>query len=72
MNLGNLVMIVVYFLLIERMTCLDHRDDFPMMSALVFMMHTRDGNGAGHFGYPPRPAPNGTGYYFPKRVWDFF
>ena len=33
---------------------------------------SRDGNGAGHFGYPPRPAPNGAGYYFPKRVWDFF
>ena len=57
MNLGNLVKIVVYYLLIEMMTCLDHRDDFPMMSALVFMMHTRDGNGTGHFEYPPRPAP---------------
>ena len=32
----------------------------------------RDGNGAGHFGYPPRPAPNGVGYYFSKRVWDGF
>ena len=30
----------------------------------------RDGNGAGFFGYPPRPAPNGTGFKFNKRVWD--
>ncbi|RVX17395.1 Myosin-15 [Vitis vinifera] len=32
------------------------------------LMDGRNGNGAGHFGYPPRPAPNGTGYYFSKRV----
>nr|CAN64315.1 hypothetical protein VITISV_036695 [Vitis vinifera] len=36
------------------------------------LMDGRNGNGAGHFGYPPRPAPNGTGYYFSKRVWDGF
>ena len=29
-----------------------------------------DGNGVGFFGYPPRPAPNGTGLKFIKRVWD--
>ena len=33
---------------------------------------TRDGNGAGFFGYPPRPAPNGTKLNFIKRVWDGF
>ena len=36
------------------------------------LVKPRDGNGAGHFGYPPRPAPNGVGYYFFKRVWDGF
>ena len=32
----------------------------------------RDGNGAGFFEYLPRPAPNGTGFNFNKRVWDGF
>ena len=35
MDLGNLVEIVVHYLLIGGMTCLDHRDGFPMVSALV-------------------------------------
>ena len=33
---------------------------------------SRDGNGAGFFGYSPRPAPNGTGLNFIKRVWGGF
>ena len=33
---------------------------------------SRDGNGAGFFWYPPRPALNGTGINFNKRVWDGF
>ena len=31
-----------------------------------------DGNGAGFFGYPSHPGPNGTGFKFNKRVRDFF
>ena len=31
---------------------------------------SRDGNGAGFFGYPPRPAPNGTRLKFNKRVFN--
>ena len=31
---------------------------------------TRGGNGAGLFGYPPRP--NGMTFNFNKRVWDGF
>ncbi|WKA11156.1 hypothetical protein VitviT2T_028682 [Vitis vinifera] len=32
----------------------------------------RNGNRAGFFGYPPRPAPHGTGFNFNERVWDEF
>ena len=41
------------------------------MLHFIFVIH-RDSNGAGHFGYPPSPTPNGTGYYFPKWVWEGF
>ena len=41
MDLGNPVEIVVYHLLIGGMACLSHRDEFLMMSALVYVMHTR-------------------------------
>ena len=30
----------------------------------------RNDNGAGFFGYPSHPTPNGTGFKFNKRVWD--
>ena len=40
MDLGNLVEIIVYYLLIGGITCLDHQDEFPMVSALVYVMHT--------------------------------
>ena len=40
MDLGNLVETVVHHLLIEGMTYLGHRDKFPMVSAIVNMMHT--------------------------------
>ena len=29
---------------------------------------SRDGNGVGFFGYPSRPAPNGTKFNFNKQV----
>ena len=35
MNLGNLIEIVVYHLLIEGIICLDRLDGVPMVSALV-------------------------------------
>ena len=41
MNLGNLVETVVHYLLIGRMTCLGHQDEFLMMSALLYVMYTR-------------------------------
>ena len=40
MDLGNSVEIVVHHLLIGGMTCLGCRDEFPMVSALVYVMHT--------------------------------
>ena len=39
MDLGNPVVIVVHHLLIGEMTYLGRRDGFPMVSALVYMMH---------------------------------
>ena len=41
MNLGNLVDIVVHQLLIEVVAYLGLWDEFPMVSALVYEMHTR-------------------------------
>ena len=41
MDLRNLVETVVYHLQIGGMTYLGHRDGFPIMSALVYVMHTR-------------------------------
>ena len=41
MDLGNLVEIVVHYLLIGGMTYLDCRDEFLMVSALVYVMHIR-------------------------------
>ena len=40
MNLGNLVDTVVHHLLIEGMTYLGRQDGFPMVSVLVYVMHT--------------------------------
>ena len=40
MDLGNPVDIVVYYLLIEGMTYLGHQDGFPMVSVLMYVMHT--------------------------------
>ena len=37
MDLGNPIETIVYYLLIGGMTCLCHRDEFPMMSSLVYM-----------------------------------
>ena len=39
MNLGNPVEIIVHHLLIRGMVCLGHWDEFPMVSALVYVMH---------------------------------
>ena len=40
MDLGNLVETVVYQLLIWGMACLNYQDGFPMVSTLVYVMHT--------------------------------
>ena len=42
-------------------------ETFVIISAIF-----RDGNGECFFGYPPRPAPNGTGLNFIKWVWGGF
>ena len=41
MDLGNLVETVVHHLLIGGMTCFVRWDEFPMVSAVVYVMHTR-------------------------------
>ena len=41
MDLGNLVETIVHHLLIRGMTYLGHWDRFPMVSALVYMMHPK-------------------------------
>ena len=41
MDLGNPVEIVVHHLLVGGMACLGHQDRFSMLSAQVYMMHTR-------------------------------
>ena len=43
MDLSNPVETIVHHLLIGWMNCLDHRDGFPMVSALVYVMYTRLG-----------------------------
>ena len=40
MDFGNLVETVVHFLLIGGMACLGRQDEFPKVSALVYVMHT--------------------------------
>lgn len=37
-------------------------NDLFILNPLEF--HARDDNGVGFFGYPPRPAPSGTGMSF--------
>ena len=39
MDLANPIETVVHHLLMKSMACLGHRDGFPMMSALVYVMH---------------------------------
>ena len=41
MDLGNLVEIEMYHLLIGGMTYLGHQDVFLIVSELVYVMHTR-------------------------------
>ena len=41
MDLGNPVEVLVHYLLIEGMTCLSCHDRFPIVSALVYVMHTK-------------------------------
>ena len=43
-------------------------DGVGIAVGLVGKNMVRDGNGAGFFGYPPCPAPNGTGFKFNKQV----
>ena len=40
MDLNNPVKTIVHHLLISGMTCLDRRDGFSMVSALMYVMHT--------------------------------
>ena len=40
MDLGNPIEIVVHHLLIGGIAYLGNRDGFPMVSALVYVMHT--------------------------------
>ena len=35
MDLGNLSNVIMHYLLIRGMTCLGHRDGFPMTNALM-------------------------------------
>ena len=39
MDFGNLVETLVHHLLIEEMACIGHWDGFPIVSALVYVMH---------------------------------
>ena len=41
MYLSNLVETVVHLLLIGGMTCLEHWNEFLMVSVVVYVMHTR-------------------------------
>ena len=41
MDLGNSIKTVVHHFLIGEMTCLGRQDGFPMMSVLMYVMHTR-------------------------------
>ena len=41
MDLDNLFETIVHYLLIGEMTCLNCRDGFPIVSALVYVIHTR-------------------------------
>ena len=40
MDLGNLVKTIVHHFLIRGMNCLGYQDEFPMVSTLVYVMHT--------------------------------
>ena len=39
MDVGNQVEFVMHYALIRGMTCLGHWDEFPKVSALVYVMH---------------------------------
>lgn len=38
MDLDNPFEIIMYYLLIGEITCLDHQDQFPLLSALMFII----------------------------------
>ena len=40
MDFGNSIEVVVYYLLIRGITCLGRQDGLPMVSTLVYVMHT--------------------------------
>ena len=40
MDLGNPSKTIIHYLLIGKMTCLGRWDEFLMVSALVYVMHT--------------------------------
>ena len=41
MDLGNLSENVVYYLLIGETTCLDGQNGFPIVNALVYVIHIK-------------------------------
>ena len=41
MDLGSPVETIVHHLIIGRMACLGRQDGFPIVSALVYVMHTK-------------------------------
>ena len=41
MDMGNTIKIVMHYLLIGGMVCLDHGDRFPMVGGLVYVIHIR-------------------------------
>ena len=41
MDIGNPIKTIVHYLLIGGMTCFGHQDGFPMVSILVYVMHTK-------------------------------
>ena len=41
MDLGNPMETVMHYLLVGEMDLLSHRDGFPIVSAIVYVMHDR-------------------------------
>ena len=55
-----------------QMAHIVHNKGYLSTACKGYLVVSRDDNGAGLFGYSPRPAPHGTGFNFNKRIWEFF